>query len=261
MQRCCLAWVALLLLGGAAEGRELRVCADPSNLPFSSERLDGFENEIIAVVARALNAVPTYTWWAQRRGFVYDALDTGRCDVVPGARSTMEMLRTTAPYYRSTYVLVTRQDGPQIRSLDDPALRHLTMGVQLIGDDGANKPPAHALARRGLYNVRGYPVYGDYRGESPPARIVASVAQGELDVAFVWGPVAGYFARQQPVRLRLTPVEASPGEQPMAFDIAMGVRKDDVALHDAIDAALARHRDEIGAILRAYAVPLAEPGR
>ncbi|MFL6936103.1 MAG: quinoprotein dehydrogenase-associated putative ABC transporter substrate-binding protein, partial [Xanthobacteraceae bacterium] len=150
---------------------------------------------------------------------------------------------------------------PEIRSLDDPALGELKIGVQLIGDDGSNTPPAHALAQRGItQNVRGYSVYGDYRQDSPPARIIAGVAQGEIDVAIVWGPLAGYFARRQPVSLRLAAVEPQidgPG-LPMAFDISMGVRKDDAALHDAIEAALARRRAEIADILRDYGVPLVE---
>ncbi|MFL6805873.1 MAG: substrate-binding domain-containing protein [Xanthobacteraceae bacterium] len=251
----------MLFVGGPVGARELRVCADPNNLPFSNDRLEGFENKIVAVVAHELDAAATYTWWAQRRGFLRNTLKSGTCDLVPGTPSKMEMLRTTAPYYRSTYVFVTRTGAPEIRSLDDPALRELKIGVQLIGDDGSNTPPAHALAQRGItQNVRGYSVYGDYRQDSPPARIIAGVAQGEIDVAIVWGPLAGYFARRQPVSLRLAAVEPQidgPG-LPMAFDISMGVRKDDAALHDAIEAALARRRAEIDDILRDYGVPLVQ---
>jgi mxaJ protein len=254
------ALTAVLLLAGPATARELRVCADPNNLPFSNDRLEGFENKIVAVVAHELGAVPTYTWWAQRRGFIRNTLKSGACDLVPGTPSRMEMLRTTAPYYRSSYVFVTRADAPVIRSLDDPMLRELKIGVQLIGDDGSNTPPAHALAQRGItQNVRGYSVYGDYREESPPARIIAAVARGEIDAAIVWGPLAGYFAHRQPVPLRLAAVEPqTDAGLPMAFDIAMGVRKEDSALHDQIDTALVHRRAEINAILRDYRVPLVD---
>src|SRR5215217_4133601 len=113
----CSAFRSLALacaFGGAAlvadpsEARELRVCADPNNLPFSNDKLEGFENKIVAIVAQELGAVPTYTWWAQRRGFVRNTLKAGDCDLVPGAPSKMELLRTSAPYYRSSYVFVTR---------------------------------------------------------------------------------------------------------------------------------------------------------
>ena len=122
-----------------------------------------------------------------------------------------EMLATTRPYYRSSYVFVSRADRDLgLTSFDDPRMRTLRIGVQMIGDDGANAPPAHALARRGIIaNVMGYTVYGDYREANPPARIIDAVTGGDVDVAVVWGPLAGYFARQQPVPLVVTPVAPS----------------------------------------------------
>jgi mxaJ protein len=157
---------------------------------------------------------------------------------------------------------VTRPDRPEITSLDDPALRQLKIGVQLVGDDGANTPPAHALARRGIVgNVRGYTLYGDYRQPNPPARIVEAVGQGEIDVAIVWGPTAGYFAARQTPPLRVIPVEPEVDGPilPMRFDISMGVRRDDLELWHEIAGALHRHRAEIGTILAAYGVPGAAP--
>jgi mxaJ protein len=249
---------AAILLADAAAARELRVCADPNNLPFSNERLEGFENRIVAIVADELRATPTYTWWAQRRGFVRSTLNAGLCDLVPGTARGVDMLRTTAPYYGSTYVFVTRADGPAVASLDDPLLRELRIGVQLIGDDGANTPPGHALARRDIVrNVRGYSLYGDYREPNPPARIVDAVARGEIDVALVWGPLAGYFAPRQPVALRIAPVQPQDdgARLPMRFEVSMGVRKQDRELAAEIDAALQRRRPEIDAVLESYRVP------
>jgi mxaJ protein len=250
--------LALVLAGGVAEARTLRVCADPNNLPFSNERGEGFENKLVALVAEELGAEVEYTWRAQRRGFLRETLKAGICDVVPGLPSNLEGVRTTAPYYRSTYVFATRADGPAIASFDDAQLRTLAVGVQLIGDDGANAPPAHALSRRGLVdNVRGYSVYGDYRQPNPPARIIEALARGEIDVAAVWGPLAGYFAPRQAVPLKLAAVQpAFDGpERPMVWDIAMAVRNDDRGLRDDIDAALDRRRADVAAILAAYGVP------
>lgn len=253
-----LALLAVACVGGAAGARELRVCADPNNLPFSNAQQEGFENRIMAVVADELGATLSYTWWAQRRGFIRNTLRAHACDVIAGVPTGMEMLRTTRPYYRSAYVFAARADAPEIVSFDDARLRALTIGVQLVGDDGANPPPAHALARRGIVaNVRGYPVYGDYRQPNPPARIVEALARGEIDVAVVWGPLAGYFAPRQPVPLRLTPVAplADGPRAPMAFDIAMGVRREDQELRRELDRALENRRDEIAAILASYGVP------
>ena len=250
--------LTILLLAGTAEARELRVCADPNNLPFSNKRGEGFENRVMEILAQDLGATVTYTWWAQRRGFLRNTLKAGLCDVVPGVPASMETLRTTAPYYRSTYVFVARTDEPAITSLDDVMLREGKVGVQLIGDDGWNTPPAHALARRGIVdNVRGYTVYGDYRLPNPPARIVDAVANGEIDIAIVWGPLGGYFAAREPVALRITPVhpERDGAMLPMVFDIAMGVRKEDEALKQDLERALDHRRTEVDAILAAYGVP------
>ena len=244
-----------------ADARELRVCADPNNLPFSNERGEGFENKIAELIADELGATLSYTWWAQRRGFIRNTLNAGSCDLVTGTTNGIEMLRTTLPYYRSGYTFVTRQDGPKVSSLDDPILHDLRIGIQLVGEDGANPPPSEALARRGIVdNVRGYLVYGDYREQNPAAAIMDAVAKGEIDVAIVWGPVAGYFAGRESVPLKValvTPQNDGP-RVPMVFDINMGVRRDDPTLRDEINAALSKLRPKIDAVLANYGVPRAD---
>ncbi|WP_245435178.1 substrate-binding domain-containing protein [Mesorhizobium sp. WSM3879] len=248
-----------LVLAGAADARELRACADPNNMPFSDASGEGFENKIAEIVAADLGAKLTYTWWAQRRGFVRNTLKAGLCDLVLGTPANVEMLRTTSPYYRSSYVFVARQDGPDVTSFNDPRLRDMRIGVQLIGDDGANSPPVQALGRRGFVgHLVGYPVYGDYSAPNPVARIVEAVASGEVDVAVVWGPLAGYFATKQKVPLRITPVTPRiDGPQlPLMYDISMGVRREDDRLRGDVNSALARHKAEIDAVLTQYGVPL-----
>ncbi|WP_374468821.1 substrate-binding domain-containing protein [Phenylobacterium sp.] len=254
---------ALLLLALAAgcspKPKVLRVCADPNNLPFSDARGEGFENKLAELVADELGMTVEYTWWAQRRGYVRNTLKEGQCDVWPGVATQVEMLATTQPYYRSTYVFLTRADRHlQLASLDDPQLRTLRIGVQMIGDDSSNTPPTHALARRGIVqNVRGYMLYGDYAQPNPPAEIVRAVDRGDVDVAVVWGPLAGYFAARAEHLLTLTPVTPwLDGPQwPMVFDISMGVRKDDLELRDRIDEALVRRAADVQALLKAYGVP------
>jgi len=250
-----------LVFATIADARELRVCADPNNLPFSNERGEGFENKVAELIADELGATLSYTWWAQRRGFIRNTLNTGSCDLVTGTTNGIEMLRTTLPYYRSGYTFVTRQDGPKVSSLDDPILHNLRIGIQLVGEDGANPPPSEALARRGIVdNVRGYLVYGDYREQNPAAAIMDAVAKGEIDVAIVWGPVAGYFAGRESVPLKValvTPQNDGP-RVPMVFDINMGVRRDDPTLRDEINAALSKLRPKIDAVLANYGVPRAD---
>ncbi|HEX2220040.1 MAG TPA: substrate-binding domain-containing protein [Gemmatimonadales bacterium] len=242
----------------------LRVCSDPNNLPFSNRAGQGFENRLAELVAAELGAQVRYTWWAQRRGFVRNTLGAGACDLIPGVPAGYELVATTEPYYRSTYVFVTRRDlSPAIESIDDPRLHRLRIGVHLIGDDYAAPPPATALARRGIVdNVRGYSLYGDYREPNPPARLVEAVAKGEVDVALVWGPLGGYFAERESAPLRVTPLlERGDGPGvPFVFDIAMGVRRGDSALARRVGTVLDQRRTEVRRILERYGVPLV-PGR
>jgi len=249
----------------ATASRELRVCADPNNLPFSNEQQQGFENRIAELVARDLNSKLTYVWWAQRRGFVRNTINQNKCDVLIGVPSSFEMVRTTVPYYRSTYVFVTRDDRHlNVASFDDPRLRKLRVGVQLIGDDATNTPPAHALAKRNIINnVRGYSIYGDYRQPNPPARLIDAVARGDVDVGVAWGPLAGYFAKHEAVPLDVTPVSPQIDLPflPFVFDISMGVRRGNDALRDQLNAVIDRRRGEIDRILQDYGVPRIDIGR
>lgn len=243
----------------AGEGaRTLRIAADPNNLPFSNAKLEGFENKIADLIAKDLGARIEYVWRAQRRGFFRETLKENTCDLVMGVPADFERALTTKPYYRSSYVFVSRADNPHaFKSFDDPALRTARVGVQLIGDDGMNTPPAHALADRGIVtNVVGFTIYGNYAEPNPPARIVEAVGRGDVDVAVVWGPLAGFFAQRQQKPLKLTPiVSATRTDLASEFDIAVGVRKRDRALRDEVDSVLAKRRSEIEKILDQYGVP------
>lgn len=252
-------------VGAEQSARELRVCADPNNLPFSNKAEQGFENRIAELVAEELGAQVRYTWWAQRRGFLRNTLNAGACDLVIGIPGSIEMALTTRPYYRSTYVFATRAaDDLELRSFDDAALRQLRIGVHLVGDDGANTPPVHALEKRGIIeNVKGYTVYGDYGQPDPPARLLDALVNGDVDVAIAWGPLAGYYATRSETPIDLAPVKPQIDLPflPMVFDIAMGVRRSDTVFRDTIEAILARRRPEIDRILQEYGVPRVDGGR
>jgi mxaJ protein len=260
--RAALGTVAIMLVHAAcafAGPAELRVCSDPNNLPFSSERGEGFENRIAELVGQDLRRNIVYVWRPQRRGFLREGLNAGLCDLVVGTPK-LDALLATAPYYRSTYVFVTRADrGIDVRSLKDPRLREFKVGVHLIGDDGWNTPPAHALAAQGIVaNVVGYSILSDYAEPNPPAQLIEAVASGDVDIAIAWGPLAGFFAQRSPVPLRLEPVADRADFIPLVFEypIGMGVRRGDDALRDQINEVLLRRQGEITAILRDYGVLL-----
>lgn len=256
--------LGVLLIGtqAAAQGRDLRVCADPNNLPFSNDRFEGFENKVAQLVADEMHATVRYTWHPQRRGFIRETLKAGACDLVVGVPSGYDLVLSTKPYYRSTYVFVyPTSRNFQLRSFDDPVLRPLKIGLEEIGADGANTPPAHALARRGLAgNIVGFKMWDVEAVESPPGKIIDAVASGEVDVAIVWGPFAGYFVRhrQPAAALEVVPVSSTtdPPSIPFAYDIAMGVREGESALKAELDGILDRRRADIERILEEYGVPL-----
>jgi quinoprotein dehydrogenase-associated probable ABC transporter substrate-binding protein len=254
-----LAVVRDALRADSQDPKQLRVCADPDNLPFSNERQEGFENKIAQFLAQEMGATLKYTWWPQRRGFLRNTISAKACDVLIGVPKEYDPVFTTRPYYRSTYVLVYRQDRERgIRSLDDTALKHLKIGVNLIGDDYQNPPPAQALAARGVVgNLVGFGTF--YSAEQRPEAIIHAVARGDVDIAIVWGPLGGYFAPRESVALAVVPLPDSVDRitsLPMAYDIAMGVRRADrAALGQQLNDIIARRQAEITRILEEYHVP------
>ncbi len=251
--------LALALALQAASAAPLTVCADPNNLPFSNAEQAGFENKVAALIASDLGRPIRYVWWAQRRGYVRNTLNDQKCDLWPGVAAGVEMVSTTRPYYRSSYMFVTRADRPlDGLTLDDPRLRSLRIGIQMVGNDAQNTPPAHAMASRGLIaNVRGFMIYGDYQQPNPPSDIVKAVESGDVDVALVWGPLAGYFAKQSAVALRLEKVTPwlDGSQWPMTYDISMGVRRDEPELQAKIEIILEKEGPTIRSILADYGVP------
>jgi mxaJ protein len=262
MRRLLLIAAAALLLGSCnlIPQRTITACADPNNLPFSNKAGQGFENKLAQMIASDLHAKLDYVWWAQRRGYVRNTLNERKCDFWPGVGSNVETVATSRPYYRSTYMFVSRAAaGLKGLTLDDPRLKTLKIGVQMIGNDASNTPPAHALASRGIVsNVRGYMLYGDYSKPNPPAEIVRAVERGDIDVALVWGPLAGYFTARSPIPLRLEPVTPWMADMqwPMQFDISVGVQNGNERLLKEIDETLSRRSGEIRKLLAAYHVPV-----
>ena len=251
----------LLPRGEAADARAaenvLRVCGDPNNMPFSNEKLEGIENKLAALVAQDLGWKVEYVWWPHQRGLVKRVLNTERCDVLVGIPKGYDLVRWTKPYYRTGYVIAYLKDRiAPVQSLDDPRLKTLKVGVQV------NTPPHLALGQRGIVgdNVVGYQLMFDsnYHPEEYPGREVEDLIAGRIDVALVWGPIAGYFQKKKgAASMVVVPLDATNDSgTPFAFDISMGVRKGDTELKTRLESVLDRKRDEIKAILDDFGVPL-----
>jgi mxaJ protein len=236
----------------------LRICADPDNMPLSNQKGEGFEQKIAELIGKEWNTKIEYAWWPVRRGFFSRALNGRYCDVAIEAPAGLDMAGVTKPYFRSGYVFLTRKDsGLDVTSLADPRLKKLKIGVNLLHSDAENTPPAMALSRYGVVgNLTGYSTF--YTDDDRPEDIVEAVANKEVDIAIVWGPLAGYFAQKSPVPLVLVPLAErdSLSDFPFRFNIAMGVRRRDHELRDSLDALLARKQPEIQAILKQYNVPV-----
>jgi mxaJ protein len=239
--------VLLFSLSTSANTSALTVCADPENLPFSNEREQGFENKLARLLGRNLHRPIKYLWMRHTgRGFVRNVLNENECDVLLGVPNKFDPVLTTSPYYSSSYVFVSRTH--KVEGFDDPWLRGRKIGVQVVEEEFA--PPAIALGRRGLVaDIVPYEAIGPDSGN-----IIRAVAKGNVDVAVVWGPLAGYYARLYQ-NLQITPTpNLDPPALPLRFSISMGVRKKDTELRDAIERVLQSRRTEVRAILDSFGV-------
>ena len=230
---------------------------DPDNLPFSNQKGEGFENKIAQLIANEWKSKLEYVWYPVRRGY-FRILNGMYCDLIIQAPGGLDMAGTTDPYYRSGYVFVTRKDGKlaDIKSLADPRLKKARIGVTLLPSD-EQLPPTQALSHYGVIgNLTGYS--GMYNEEHRPEDVINAVVKGEVDVAIVWGPLAGYFAKQASAPLRIQPLgeRDSLADVPFRYDIAMAVRRRDRELRDSLQKVLKEKEPEIQAILKEYNIPV-----
>jgi quinoprotein dehydrogenase-associated probable ABC transporter substrate-binding protein len=231
----------------------LRVCADPNNLPFSNEKGEGFENKIAELLAAKLNKALAYVWYPQATGFVRNTLGARRCDVIPGFPLGDDLVQSTNAYYRTAYALVIKPGAglDDIDTLADPRLRERRIGIV------AGTPPATYLAVNGLMrNAKPYPLVVDTRVDSSAQAMMRDLANGEIDLGILWGPMAGYYARQANPPMRVKLLLKETGGPPLAFRIAMGVRPADQNWKRQLNRLLAENRAEIDRLLLAFRVPL-----
>ena len=242
--------------GGEAQrvddGTEFKVCADQDNMPYSNSKFEGFENKIAEVIAKDLGKKLTYQFWYDRMGFLRNTLNAKRCDVVMGTVDGNDQLRTSKPYYRSGHVFIYRKDSNfNITNWDSPDLRKAVIGV--VGQSPATIP----LDANGLMgNARPYRMQRDLN--LPPSYLVDDLAKGDIDVAIVWGPIGGYFAKTNkiPMTVNVIPEYENVNVKGKEFwNISVGVRKKDKERMALIEGAIERNKDKIDKILADYGIP------
>lgn len=235
----------------------LRVCADPDNMPFSDSTGAGFENKLAELMATTWNSKLEYVWWAAPRGMMR-MLNGFYCDVTLQMPVLSDMAGVTRPYYRTSYVLIQRKDAPhQVTGLDDPALKTMKIGVHLYASDGENSPPAMALSSHGVVgNLVGFPTTY-IGGLNHPEDIVKAVQDRSIDAAFVWGPIAGYYAQRIGADLVLTPIENDTVSRiPFSYSMGMATRRRERQFKDSLEKFLSSKGPEIQALLKQYGIPL-----
>jgi quinoprotein dehydrogenase-associated probable ABC transporter substrate-binding protein len=238
--------------GEIVDSSQLKVCADPNNLPFSDEKKEGFENKIADLIGAELGLKVDYVWFPQIVGFVRNTLRARLCDLVMGTVAGDEVVQTTNPYYFTTYVMLYRSDkGTDFEGLSDPRLTKLRLGVV------AGTPPADLLSRYDLMShTQPYALTVDTRASSPTHQMVQDVVDGTIDIGFLWGPIAGYYRKHDALPLSLVPLKSEPGAARMDYHIAMGVRANEPEWRRRINTAILKRQQDIAATLREYGVPL-----
>lgn len=231
----------------------LRVCADPRNLPFSNEAGEGFENKLAEFFAQKLGKSLAYSFYPGATGFVRNTLNAHRCDVVMGMPQGDDIVQGTNPYYRTAYALVAKNGSglETIESFEDPRLKDKRIGIV------AGTPPATNLAINSLLsNVKSYPLVVDTRHDAPTSDMIEDLKEGRIDVAVLWGPIAGYFARKSEGALKVTPLVKETSGPRLVYRIGMGVRHSDQEWKRRLNRLIAENQGEIDRILESYGVPL-----
>jgi quinoprotein dehydrogenase-associated probable ABC transporter substrate-binding protein len=231
----------------------LRVCADPHNMPLSTDHGEGFENKLAELFADKLGKRVAYTWYPQAPGFVRNTLGAHKCDVMMGIPQGDDLVQVTNPYYRTAYALVFKQ-GHDLEGLDtlgDPRLKGKRIGVV------AGTPPGNNMAANGLMaKAKPYPLVVDTRVDSSSAAMMHDLATGDIDTGILWGPMAGYYARQANPPLTVVPLVKETTGPRLAYRISMGVRFADQDWKRLLNRTIQENQPAINKLLLSFGVPL-----
>jgi quinoprotein dehydrogenase-associated probable ABC transporter substrate-binding protein len=231
----------------------LRVCADPRNMPFSDEQGEGFENKLAELLAQKLGKSLAYVWYPQATGFVRNTLGAHKCDVIMGFPQGNDIVQSTNPYYRTSYALVFKSgnglDG--VDTLSDPRLKGRHIGIV------AGTPPSNYLAASGLMaTAKPYPLVIDTRVDSSAQAMIKDLADGVIDAGVLWGPMAGYYAKQASPPLSMVPLTHEGGAPPLVYRITMAVRFSDQEWKRSLNRMIQENQPAIDEILLTFGVPL-----
>jgi len=234
-------------------GGKLHVCADPSNLPFSNEKGEGFENKLVDLIAAKLGMTVVYTWLPQVVGHVARLPDARECDILMGYAQGAGTIEDTNPYYRTSYVLIYRKGDESlagVASLSDPRLKNKTIGIV------ARTPPFSIMALNGLVaNAKSFESPGEDAAKAAED-VIAAVASGEVDAGILWGPLGGYYARDAKAPLVLVPLAKEKAGPATVYGITMGLRPNEPELKHRLNKIIAENQADIYAMLHEYNVPL-----
>ncbi len=228
------------------------VCSDMDNLPYSNSKQEGFEQKIAELIAKDLGQKLKYQFSYDRQGFIRNTLNARLCDVIMGTSSDVDMMLTSKPYYRSGYVFVTRKDsGYNIKDWDSPDLRKGIIGI--VGQS----PPTRPLADHDLLaNAHPYRLQRDLN--LSPGYMIDDLAKGDIDVAIIWGPIGGYYAKLAKVPMVVTPIpeyEKTDARGKEHWNISIGVRHGDKQRLEKIQEVLDHRQGDIMKILDDYGIP------
>jgi quinoprotein dehydrogenase-associated probable ABC transporter substrate-binding protein len=251
--------LALLVAGasgfnGEASAGMMRVCADPDNMPFSNDKGEGFENKLAELIAAKLDDTVDYTWFSESSGYVPNAVGTDACDLIMGYAQGTGLIDDSNPYYHTSYVLIYRQNDPDLAGVDrlsDPRLKGKRIGLF------ARTPPASILALYGLVaNAKPFEVNAGESASKAAEAMLEEIASGKLDAGLLWGPVGGYYAQRSSVPLALVPLVKENAGPSTIYGITLGLRPNDPQWKHQINKVIAENEREIDEILQGYNVPV-----
>jgi quinoprotein dehydrogenase-associated probable ABC transporter substrate-binding protein len=231
----------------------LRVCADPRNLPFSNDKGEGFENKLGELFAEKLQKKLEFAYFPQAVGFVRMTLAAHRCDVIMGFPQGDDLVQGTNPYYRTAYALVAKQGSglDEVATLGDARLKGKHIGIV------AGTPPATNMTMNGLMvDAKSYPLMIDTRIDSSAAAMIKDLTSGTIDAAILWGPMAGFYAKNANPPLHVTPLVKETTGPRLAFRIGMGVRSADQNWKRQLNRLIQENQPAINKILLDFGVPL-----
>jgi len=264
---CCMAVAAMFVSGKALaqaverpdlsieliDPKVLRVCADPNNMPFSTAKGDGFENKLAELLAEKLGKGLSYSWYPQATGFVRNTLAAHKCDVIMGIPQGDDLVQVTNPYYRTAYAIVFKKGHglEGVDTLGDPRLKGKRIGIV------AGTPPGNNMAANGLMaNAKPYPLVIDTRVDSSAAAMMHDLGAGDIDAGVLWGPMAGYYARQATPAVTVVPLVKETSGPRLAYRIAMGVRYADQEWKRQLNRVIQDNQRAINRLLLRFGVPL-----